>query len=109
MDKNNTRIPAAVDNDDDVGNENDDEDERAHRHRHGNGNGHRQRREHGHGQGHRQRETAAGGWMRLMRHACAWADLLRLPPFLVKPKHQYSIKVGDTCERTFKCPGIKKE
>lgn len=133
-DRNNTRIPATADNDDDDdddGNNDDDaEPERDRHNRRGNGNhGRRQRHEngngHGHGHrngsGHRQRHGHEHGrehreGTRAERDCCRWLDdiddgcvctvLLHLPRFLIKPRHQYRVKVGDSCVRTFKCGGI---
>ncbi|KAE8801715.1 putative pectinesterase 66 [Hordeum vulgare] len=36
---------------------------------------------------------------------CVCEALLRLPMFLVKPQHKYTIRVGKSCEVTYRCGG----
>jgi hypothetical protein len=37
---------------------------------------------------------------------CVCEALLRLPPFLVKPQHTYVVRVGRTCQITYRCGGV---
>ncbi|KAL5196856.1 hypothetical protein ABZP36_000368 [Zizania latifolia] len=36
---------------------------------------------------------------------CVCDALLRLPPFLVKPQHKYTVRVGRSCKFTYRCGG----
>jgi len=87
----------------------------------GNGNGHRQRREHGHNHTQRHEHSHGHGgdhrdepranrdccrWLEEVDVSCVCAALHSLPPFLVKPDHQYRVKVGNTCALTFRCSGV---
>uniref|UniRef100_A0A0E0LP77 Bifunctional inhibitor/plant lipid transfer protein/seed storage helical domain-containing protein n=1 Tax=Oryza punctata TaxID=4537 RepID=A0A0E0LP77_ORYPU len=44
-------------------------------------------------------------WLKEVEPACVCDALLRLPPFLVKPQHKYTVKVGDSCKYTYHCGG----
>lgn len=63
-----------------------------HRHRH---------REH---QGTPQEENCCR-WLNDVDDACVCELLVRLPPFLSRPVHQYTITVHDTCTVTYNCGG----
>jgi hypothetical protein len=36
---------------------------------------------------------------------CVCEALLRLPAFLVKPQHKYTVRVGRACKFTYRCGG----
>ncbi|XP_057432666.1 uncharacterized protein LOC130725454 [Lotus japonicus] len=82
------------------------DDERSHRHRQGHGGG-------GHGHGHRHRhhrestpdEENCCRWAKDVDTQCVCELLVHLPPFLVKPAHQYTLIVGEECQITYSCGG----
>lgn len=78
----------------------------------GHNNNNHQHSRHGHGHEHRHRhhhhhETADEDnccrWAKEVDNQCVCELLLRLPPFLVRPLHQYSLLIGDDCEITYSC------
>nr|CAD1829232.1 unnamed protein product [Ananas comosus var. bracteatus] len=98
--------------DDDDGSDDDDEEEDEQEDRHGHGHSHG----HGHGHGHKGRhegdhreEPRANRdccrWIKEVDKKCVCEVLLRLPTFLTKPKHKYSISVGSSCKQTYRCGG----
>ncbi|XP_044964587.1 probable pectinesterase 66 isoform X2 [Hordeum vulgare subsp. vulgare] len=44
-------------------------------------------------------------WLKEVEPGCVCEALLRLPMFLVKPQHKYTIRVGKSCEVTYRCGG----
>ncbi|XP_010942492.1 uncharacterized protein [Elaeis guineensis] len=81
----------------------DDEHEDHHGHGHGRGRGHR----HGRGHGEEPRvNTDCCRWLAEVDEACVCEALLRMPPFFIKAKHTYIIKVGKTCKHEYNCRGI---
>ncbi|CAI9781159.1 unnamed protein product [Fraxinus pennsylvanica] len=73
-------------------------DHSSHRHRH--------RHEHRHQRnGHKE----AGGendccrWLRELDNVCVCDLLTHLPPFLIRPVHNYTVIVDETCNVTFQC------
>ncbi|XP_019444499.1 PREDICTED: pheromone-processing carboxypeptidase KEX1-like [Lupinus angustifolius] len=91
---------------DDGGDDNDDDDDHHHHHdrrRHGHGHGHR------HGHRHRNRkgpeEEECCRWAKEVDSQCVCELLVRLPPFLMRPVHQYSLDIGDDCHITYSCGG----
>ncbi|XP_028788912.1 selenoprotein Pa-like [Neltuma alba] len=80
------------------------DDGHSHRQRHG----HRHRNGHGHGHRHRHhtsQEEDCCRWVKEVDSQCVCEVLLRLPPFLVRPLHQYTVTVGDFCNATYSCGG----
>ncbi|XP_008776443.2 zinc transporter SLC39A7-like [Phoenix dactylifera] len=76
---------------------------------HGHGHGHEHRHGHGHGHGHGEEPQVNKNccrWLAEVDEACVCEALLRMPPFLVKAKHTYIIKVGKTCKHEYNCGGI---
>ncbi|KAG8097406.1 hypothetical protein GUJ93_ZPchr0013g35417 [Zizania palustris] len=45
-------------------------------------------------------------WLQEVSKDCVCDALLRLPPFLVKPQHTYVVRVGRTCQITYRCGGV---
>ncbi|KAK2363629.1 hypothetical protein QL285_088589 [Trifolium repens] len=90
-------------------------------HGHGNGRGHGQGHGKGHGQGHgrhghrhRHRHHRRGKtpeeenccrWAKEVDNQCVCELLVRLPPFLVRPPHKYTLTIGEDCEVTYSCGG----
>ncbi|KAJ6880137.1 hypothetical protein NC652_033472 [Populus alba x Populus x berolinensis] len=91
-------------------------------HGHGDGNGHG----HGHGDGndhgqshgrrrHRHRQRHGGShngsssedncckWLKELDEQCVCDVLYRLPPFLSKPAHTYTLYVAEACNVTYSC------
>ncbi|KAF5187288.1 hypothetical protein FRX31_023128 [Thalictrum thalictroides] len=93
----------------------------------GGGSGTRHGRRRGHGSGHRQHSGEEHGHRSRRRHrrhhsesresseCCKWLEevdascvcdlLIRLPNFLRRPSHAIMIKVQDSCNVTYDCPG----
>ncbi|KAI4300023.1 hypothetical protein L6164_033442 [Bauhinia variegata] len=81
-----------------------------HGHGHGHGNhGHDHGNQHRRGHHHRHQLTSQEEnccrWAREVDSQCVCEILLRLPPFLVRPVHDYTVKVGDMCDVTYSCGG----
>ncbi|KAK7295192.1 hypothetical protein RJT34_18097 [Clitoria ternatea] len=92
-----------------------------HQHEHGHGHEHGHRHDHdhdhdhghghGHGHGHRHRhrhrqttdEANCCRWAREVDSQCVCEYLLRLPPFLRKPVHFYTLNIGAACEVIYSC------
>ncbi|KAG4393725.1 hypothetical protein AAZX31_03G133800 [Glycine max] len=74
-----------------------------------NNNHHNRSHRHGHRHGHRHRhhqtpdEDNCCRWAKEVDHQCVCELLLRLPPFLIRPSHQYTLKVGASCDITYSC------
>ncbi|URE44517.1 AAI [Musa troglodytarum] len=70
--------------------------------------------EHGHSHGHGEGEGEGEGhhrnrccrWLKEIDDSCVCSALLRLPISLVKPKHTYTVSVGDHCSTTYECGGL---
>ncbi|KAJ6686788.1 hypothetical protein OIU79_016525 [Salix purpurea] len=62
------------------------------------GHGHR----HGHSHGGAQ-ENNCCRWLNDLDEECACELLVRLPPFLSKPRHEYTIKIDDSCSVSYAC------
>ncbi|XP_078159036.1 tetratricopeptide repeat (TPR)-like superfamily protein [Carex rostrata] len=45
-------------------------------------------------------------WLQEVDNDCVCEVLLKLPPFLVKPKHNFMVRVGRTCRLSYNCPGM---
>ncbi|XP_050365590.1 uncharacterized protein LOC126784148 [Argentina anserina] len=118
--------PSPPDDDDD----DDDDDGHSHGHGSGNGkgnsnsNGHGQEHHQGHGHGHKQhrrhshrhrhrhhhrekslspQEDNCCKWLTQLDNQCVCELLLRLPTFLLKPAHTYSVFIGSSCNITYSC------
>ncbi|XP_073138362.1 uncharacterized protein [Henckelia pumila] len=48
-------------------------------------------------------ETECCRWIKEVDDECVCDLLVRLPPFLTKPVHSYTIAIDDTCDVTFTC------
>ncbi|KAG4916073.1 hypothetical protein AAZX31_19G140400 [Glycine max] len=79
-------------------------DEEGHRNNHHNGS---HRHGHRHGHKHRNHQTADEDnccrWAKEVDNQCVCELLLRLPPFLIRPLHQYTLNVGESCDITYSC------
>ncbi|KAJ6404025.1 hypothetical protein OIU84_012257 [Salix udensis] len=62
------------------------------------GHGHR----HGHSHGGAQ-ENNCCRWLNDLDEECVCELLVRLPPFLSKPRHEYTIKIDDSCSVSYAC------
>ncbi|OVA05522.1 hypothetical protein BVC80_441g303 [Macleaya cordata] len=85
---------------------------RRRRRRTGHGHSHQQRHDHRrHSRRHRrhhhhtQEESDCCRWLKEMDDACVCQLFYRMPTFMRRPKHDYVIKVDDTCAVTFSCQG----
>ncbi|KAE9621953.1 hypothetical protein Lal_00032791 [Lupinus albus] len=93
--------------DDDDGDDDDGGDDDDHHHHHDN----RHRHEHRHRHRHRHRnrkgpeEKECCRWAKEVDSQCVCELLVRLPPFLMRPVHQYSLDIGDDCHVTYSCGG----
>jgi hypothetical protein len=45
-------------------------------------------------------------WLKEVEPDCVCEALLRLPTFLIKPQHKYTVRVGRTCRFTYRCGGV---
>lgn len=120
-------VPTPPDDDDDDGDDDNDDDgddgggddggdepQERHNHNH-HGHGHRRkqrsrrhRHRHGHGHHHRSapltpQEDGCCKWLSQLDNQCVCDLLLRLPSFLLKPAHTYSVYVGASCNVTYTC------
>ncbi|QCD97654.1 uncharacterized protein LOC114163367 [Vigna unguiculata] len=68
---------------------------------------HNHRHNHRHGHSHRHHQTPEEEnccrWAKEVDNQCVCELLLRLPPFLVRPVHQYTLNVGAACDITYSC------
>ncbi|ESW16607.1 hypothetical protein PHAVU_007G170000 [Phaseolus vulgaris] len=61
---------------------------------------------HGHrGNQHYTLQENCCRWAKEIDTQCVCEVLVRLPPFLTKPLHQYSIMIGESCNVTYSCGG----
>ncbi|XP_061349258.1 uncharacterized protein LOC133294580 [Gastrolobium bilobum] len=79
------------------------DDEEGHRSHHRRGHRHG----HGHQQSHRHnpQEDNCCRWAREVDTQCVCQILVLLPPFLMRPLHQYSVIIGESCNVTYSCGG----
>ncbi|KAJ6973088.1 hypothetical protein NC653_033428 [Populus alba x Populus x berolinensis] len=62
-----------------------------------------------HGHGHRHRHSHGGleenccRWLSDVDPECVCELLVRLPPFLSKQHHEYTVKIDDTCSVSYSC------
>ncbi|XP_020541292.1 protein catecholamines up [Jatropha curcas] len=128
-------VPSSPDDEDarhshgDDGGDDDEHDhnhEHEHEHEHGNGHNHSHthqheeghRHEHGHGHRHRHshrhtysnpRELTAQQnccrWLNELDDECVCELLVRLPPFLSRPAHVYTLYLDESCNVTYACQG----
>ncbi|OIT08140.1 PREDICTED: zinc finger protein 827-like [Nicotiana attenuata] len=65
------------------------------------------RHRHKHGRHHVHKETPVEEeccrWMKQVDSECVCDLLVRLPPFLSRPVHQYTVVVDSSCNVTFEC------
>lgn len=80
---------------DDIDNDNEEHHRSHHRH------GHRHR----HHRRHSPQEDNCCRWAREMDSRCVCEILVRLPIFLTRPLHQYSVMIGESCNVTYTCGG----
>ncbi|XVF21806.1 hypothetical protein REPUB_Repub12eG0121800 [Reevesia pubescens] len=77
----------------------------------GHGNGHRHGQSHTHRHRHRRAHHATREqqyccrWLNLVDNECVCDILVRLPVFLSRPNHQYTVVVDESCIVTFSCAG----
>jgi hypothetical protein len=45
-------------------------------------------------------------WLKEVEPDCVCEAMLRLPTFLIKPQHRYTVRVGRTCRFTYRCGGV---
>ncbi|XP_023748467.1 uncharacterized protein LOC111896717 [Lactuca sativa] len=87
---------------DDDDDDNEHEHEQEHNHNHGHGH-----RQHQHRRHHRHRNTPMEDecckWLSQVDDQCVCDLLVRLPPFLARPVHKYSVIVGGSCNITYAC------
>ncbi|KAK2401789.1 hypothetical protein QL285_051352 [Trifolium repens] len=73
-----------------------------------NNEGH-QSHHHRHGHKHRHHRTTEEDnccrWATEMDSRCVCEILLRLPLFLTRPLHQYTVAIGESCNVTYSCGG----
>ncbi|KAE9589200.1 hypothetical protein Lal_00000170 [Lupinus albus] len=67
--------------------------------------GHGHRHDHGHRRGNTPEEENCCRWVREMDSQCVCEILFRLPPFLTRPVHQYTVLIGESCDVTYNCGG----
>lgn len=65
----------------------------------------RQGHKHWHGDRHTPQEENCCHWAREMDSQCVCEILWRLPLFLTRPLHHYSIMIGESCNVTYSCGG----
>ncbi|KAB5569575.1 hypothetical protein DKX38_003368 [Salix brachista] len=61
---------------------------------------------HGHRHGHSHggaRENNCCRWLNDLDEECVCELLVRFPPFLSKPRHEYTIKIDDSCSVSYTC------
>eukprot|EP00258_Populus_trichocarpa_P024101 XP_024440120.1 uncharacterized protein LOC18105302 [Populus trichocarpa] len=82
------------------------DDDNNHGHRHGHGhrhrNGHRRGGRHGHNHGGMLEQNCCR-WLSDVDPECVCELLVRLPPFLSKPHHEYTVKINDSCSVSYSC------
>ncbi|KAI0510419.1 hypothetical protein KFK09_011020 [Dendrobium nobile] len=45
-------------------------------------------------------------WLEVVDHECVCEALLKLPPFLVKQSHEYTMMIEKACKFNYKCNGV---
>uniref|UniRef100_A0A7N0UFW2 Bifunctional inhibitor/plant lipid transfer protein/seed storage helical domain-containing protein n=1 Tax=Kalanchoe fedtschenkoi TaxID=63787 RepID=A0A7N0UFW2_KALFE len=70
----------------------------------GHGRRHRHRRSHRHHHHHTPAEEECCRWLQQVDTECICELLVRLPIFLARPLHQYTLTVDDTCRVNYTCP-----
>jgi len=75
------------------------EHDREHRHEHD----HEHRHEHDHRRHQTPEEDNCCRWAKEVDDQCVCQLLGRLPPFLIKPVHQYTLNIGEGCDITYSC------
>ncbi|KAJ6401170.1 hypothetical protein OIU84_016560 [Salix udensis] len=88
----------------------DDHNSHGNRHEHGHGHGHRHGHRHGGSRGHGHGGTPEENccrWLNDVDAECVCELLVRLPPFLSKPPHEYTVKIDDSCTVSYSCGLIK--
>jgi len=80
------------------------DEEEGHGERHQN---HTHRHGHRHGHSHRHHQTPEENnccrWAKEVDSQCVCEILVHLPPFLIRPVHQYTLNIGDACDVTYSC------
>ncbi|XP_038899044.1 uncharacterized protein LOC120086453 [Benincasa hispida] len=72
---------------------------------------HRHTHQHGHHHGHQQKiplspmEENCCKWVQQLDSECICGLLSRLPAFLERPQHNFSVTVGGSCDATYSCGG----
>ncbi|KAJ0947292.1 putative bifunctional inhibitor/plant lipid transfer protein/seed storage helical domain superfamily [Helianthus annuus] len=82
----------------------------SHVHKHGHGHGHHRHDHHKHrvrGHHHKHKmspvEQQCCKWLAQVDDECVCELLGRLPPFLVRPIHEYTVRVAGSCNTTYSC------
>ncbi|CAK9310005.1 unnamed protein product [Citrullus colocynthis] len=80
-----------------------------HQHRHWHEHQHRHRHEQEHGHQHKiplsPLEENCCKWVQQLDSECICGLLSRLPAFLERPQHNFSVTVGSSCDATYSCRG----
>ncbi|XP_052170935.1 uncharacterized protein LOC127787111 [Diospyros lotus] len=76
-----------------------------HEHRHKNRHGHRHRHRHWH-HGPSSPGHECCRWLDEVENECVCAVLARLPPFLSRPVHHYTVEVEGVCDVSFDCGNL---
>ncbi|KAK7336733.1 hypothetical protein VNO77_17279 [Canavalia gladiata] len=79
------------------------EDEEGHKNHHKNESSHSHRHRHKHRHHETPDEENCCRWAKEVDNECVCELLVRLPPFLVRPLHRYTLNVGESCEITYSC------
>ncbi|XP_004495224.2 uncharacterized protein [Cicer arietinum] len=66
---------------------------------------HHHHHRHRHGHHSSTEEDNCCRWAKEMDSRCVCEILVRLPPFLTRPLHQYSVVIGESCVITYSCGG----
>nr|KYP43223.1 hypothetical protein KK1_035364 [Cajanus cajan] len=68
---------------------------------------HNHSHKHRHGHKHRHHQTPDEDnccrWAKEVDNQCVCELLARLPPFLIRPLHQYTLDIGESCHITYSC------
>lgn len=71
----------------------------------GHGHRHRHRHRRDHGSPATPEEENCCRWLKNVDNECVCDLLVRLPIFLARPVHEYTVIVDDSCNVTYTCPG----
>ncbi|RAL47927.1 hypothetical protein DM860_015714 [Cuscuta australis] len=52
---------------------------------------------------HSPEEEICCRWLKEVDDQCVCDMLVNLPPFLARPLHQFTVRVGDSCHQTYRC------